>query len=166
MPTLYEAVDLCDRAATVAVPASMVKSTSPSRTLVKRWRMNASSREIGSKPETRFRCEFWRTWYDVSSPEWFAASPGPRPFGVWQGGGERDRPRPQSARGDGRRDSRRALHPAVCADLTRCAQSLFRRREPRSRVCSGARAAHAFPPAAGALGLADAIREANRIRAM
>src|SRR6478672_13560731 len=46
MPTLYEAVDLCDRAATVAVPASMVKSTSPSRTLVKRWRMNASSREM------------------------------------------------------------------------------------------------------------------------
>src|SRR4051794_24888133 len=80
MPTLYEAVDLCDRAATVAVPASMVKSTSPSRTLVKRWRMNASSREIGSKPETRFRCEFWRTRYDVSSPEWFVASASSSPL--------------------------------------------------------------------------------------
>jgi hypothetical protein len=40
---------LCDRAATVAVPASMVKSTSPSRTLVKRWRMNASSRVSWSR---------------------------------------------------------------------------------------------------------------------
>src|SRR3954470_4816731 len=116
MPTLYDAVDLCDRAATVAVPASMVKSTSPSRTLVKRWRMNASSREIGSKPETRFRCEFWRTRYDVSSPEWFVASASfVAPPGVqlpWRGGGERGRPRPQSARGDGRGDCRRALHPA------------------------------------------------------
>src|SRR4051794_3708825 len=58
MPTLYEAVDLCDRAATVAVPASMVKSTSPSKTVVKRWRMNASSREMWPQPETRFRCKF------------------------------------------------------------------------------------------------------------
>src|SRR5690349_20741556 len=68
MPTLYEAVALCDLAATVAVPASIVKSTSPSRTLVKRWRIERilSWETWGLRTETRFRCEFWRKRARVS----------------------------------------------------------------------------------------------------
>src|SRR3954451_18507801 len=61
----------------------------------------------------------------------------------WRGGGERvDRGAERS-----RRRSRRlspSPTPRVCADLTRRAQSLFRRGKRGSRVCSGARAAHAF----------------------
>ena len=42
----------CERAATVAVPASSMKSAAPSMSFVKRWRMNASSWCDVPKPET------------------------------------------------------------------------------------------------------------------